>query len=235
MGLLIGFLAKPAINWIASQFKRKPSSNINWLWNEIHVGLDRVMKTTGSYVLPLVFAGQQIKGAHRDSQGRGAGIGADVNDIAGAMRGNFERLYNTILPSSIAWLDGHLMANEINPIKGRLHNDEKAIGGLENWADRMKAWRDDTVDPEIKDTRGFKTDFNKNLRPTVDQWVSWFRAPGDFGEWAAAPLIGPLVAYLKDPSHTGTRDGLTSVIIGVSPRLAKQCEAAVVAILNTGW
>jgi hypothetical protein len=221
------------VDWLVSQWGQTSSANpfdaITRLWSYCR----QLTLYIGDTLAALIQTGRLEKEAWVDAKDNAAHAADDMTNTAGASRGAFQHLFNRVLPASLAWLDGKLMTHEIVPIKQRLSADESDIRFLLGWRGQINFWRENTVDPTVIAYRNFWDYFKGKPRAAVDTWVGWFEHPGEFGTWAAAPMIGPLIGYLANPDHTGTRDNLTRIIVDVSPRVWRHVEAAAVAVLLT--
>ncbi len=132
-------------------------------------------------------------------------IGQDVKDTT-------ERIVQTILPHSMSWLSGYLVSHFISPLEARMSAAESNIRFLLGWRDQIDAWRKEFVDPNVELWVGFRQFFDGWPQGILFRWKDYFDNPDHFAQWAAAPLIGPLVAYLAAPEHKQTRDNLTEIM-----------------------
>lgn len=132
-------------------------------------------------------------------------IGQDVKDIT-------EHTYTIVIPHSLSWLAGYIVSHFIAPIEQRLNKDESDIRFLMGWRGQIDVWRHQFVDPNVERWVGFHEWFVTWPQSILFRWKGYFDHPDEFGSWAAAPIIGPLVAYLAAPEHKTTRDNLTRVM-----------------------
>lgn len=132
-------------------------------------------------------------------------IGQDVKDIT-------EHTYTIVIPHSLSWLAGYLVSHFITPILERLNKDESDIRFLLGWRGQIDVWRHRFVDPNVERWVGFHDWFVTWPQSILFRWKEYFDHPDEFGAWAAAPITGPLVAYLAAPEHKTTRDNLTRII-----------------------
>jgi len=132
-------------------------------------------------------------------------IGQNVKDIT-------EHTYTVVIPHSLSWLAGYIVSHFITPIEERLTKDESNIAFLLGWRGQIDTWRRDFVDPNVEKWVGWKQWFDGWPQSVVFTVKSWLDNPDVFAQWAAAPLIGPLVSYLAAPEHKTTRDNLTLII-----------------------
>lgn len=132
-------------------------------------------------------------------------IGQDVKDTT-------ERIVGTILPHSMAWLSGYLVSHFITPLQQAVAELKSNVAFLLGWRGQIDTWRKDYVDPHISDWITFDDFFYSWPLSILLMWKDWLAQPAGFGQWAAPPLIGPLVSYLAAPEHKQTRDNLTGII-----------------------
>lgn len=133
-------------------------------------------------------------------------IGQNVKDIV-------HHTYDVVIPHSLSWLAGYIVSHFITPIHERLDKDESNIRFLLGWRAQIVAWRNEFVDPNIELWVGFRKFFDGWPQGVLFRWHDYFEHPGNFADWAAPPLIGPLVSYLAAPEHKTTRDALASIMV----------------------
>lgn len=132
-------------------------------------------------------------------------IGQDVKDST-------ERIVQTILPHSMAWLSGYIVSHFVTPLQQRMDAAESSIRFLLGWRGQIDTWKNDWVTPHLTDWINFDDFFYTWPISVLMTWRDWFAAPDQFAQWAAAPLIGPLVSYLAAPEHKTTRDNLMAIV-----------------------
>lgn len=132
-------------------------------------------------------------------------IGQDVKDTT-------ERIVFTILPHSMAWLSGYLVSKFITPLQAAVAELKSSVAFLMGWRGQIDTWRKDHVDPELETWEQFHAYFIGWPTAVLAVLHDWLQYPDHFAQWAAAPLIGPLVSYLAAPEHKQTRDALTSIV-----------------------
>ena len=139
-------------------------------------------------------------------------IGNDMRGIEQIQEANWNNLFDTILPNSLKhaygvaqqWAIGYFsppitdLYNHINDLNRSRATDED---WLYNW-----------VIPTIRQLLVFRDDFFKGDQPAINVLNDWLAHPGHFGDWAAAPITGPLIAYLADDAHELSRDNLTGIV-----------------------
>jgi hypothetical protein len=133
-------------------------------------------------------------------------IGQDVKDTT-------ERIVQTILPHSMSWLSGYLVSHFITPLQSRMSAAESSISFLLGWRGQIDTWKNDYVNPHLADWIQFDDFFYAWPITILLTWQDWFNKPDGFAQWAAPPLIGPLVSYLAAPEHKQTRDNLASIMV----------------------
>jgi hypothetical protein len=132
-------------------------------------------------------------------------VGQDVKDIT-------TQTYTVVIPHSLSWLSGYIVSHFIAPIQDDIKTLKGKVNALTSWSATITSWRSNYVDPNLKTLIGFRAWFIGWPQAIMFTWQDWFAHPDHFAQWAAAPLVGPLIAYLADPSHKQTRDNLTDII-----------------------
>lgn len=132
-------------------------------------------------------------------------IGQDVKDTT-------ERIVDTIIPHSLAWLSGYIVSHFIVQLQAAVTSLENAVDSLTRNVDILRTWRSERVDPDLDAWEQFHAFFTGWPTSVLMTLHDWLEHPDHFAQWAAAPLIGPLVSYLAAPEHKTARDALTSVI-----------------------
>jgi hypothetical protein len=132
-------------------------------------------------------------------------IGEDVKDTT-------ERIVQTIIPHSMAWLSGYIVSHFISQLQAAVKELQSNVSFLMGWRNQIDAWRNEFVDPNVELWVGFRQFFDGWPQGILFRWKDYFDNPDHFAQWAAAPLIGPLVSYLAAPEHKQTRDNLTDII-----------------------
>lgn len=64
----------------------------------------------------------------------------------------------------------------------------------------LEAWKKNTVTPDLKKLMAFWHAWENQYKAPVVRWVSWFKQPKLFAQWAAMPLIAQLPITLKNAS-----------------------------------
>jgi hypothetical protein len=132
-------------------------------------------------------------------------IGQDVKDTT-------ERIVQTIIPHSMSWLSGYIVSHFITQLQQAVKELQSNVSFLMGWRNQIDAWRNEFVDPNVELWVGFRQFFDGWPQGILFRWKDYFDNPDHFAQWAAAPLIGPLVSYLAAPEHKQTRDNLTDII-----------------------
>lgn len=132
-------------------------------------------------------------------------IGQDVKDTT-------DRIVDTILPHSMSWLSGYIVSHFITQLQQAVSALQHDVAFLMGWRGQIDAWRHDFVDPNVTLWVGFREFFDGWPQGILFRWKDYFDNPDHFAQWATAPLVGPIVAYLADPAHKTTRDNLMKVI-----------------------
>lgn len=60
----------------------------------------------------------------------------------------------------------------------------------------LQKWEKHTVNPDLKRLMAFWHAWEKTYKAPVVRWVSWFKKPSLFAQWAAAPLVAQLPTTL---------------------------------------
>lgn len=182
--------------------------------NAVQVWLARTIEAIAQY------QGQE-QGAVQFSAQYARQIGHDFEEIEGYQIERWTRLLQVILPNSINYAVGYVYSDGVIPLR-------HAVGGLTQslklaWQDisKLDNWRTLTADPELSSLVAFQDMVTKNYLPAVDVLRDWLANPAHFGNWAAPPLIGPIIVYLANPQHQGSRDNFTLVLGGAWSEVAE--------------
>lgn len=133
-------------------------------------------------------------------------IGQDVKDIT-------EHTYGVVIPHSMSWLAGYLVSHFIAPLQERMSKAESDIRFLLGWRSQIDVWRHDFVDPNVEKWIGFHEWFTGWPQGVLFRWHDYFDNPAHFADWATAPLVGPIVAYLAAAEHRQSRDNLSRIMV----------------------
>jgi hypothetical protein len=155
-------------------------------------------------------------------------IGADVKNIT-------EHTYEVVIPHSLAWLKGDINRTLITPLWKYVIADHHLIEFLLGWRGQIDSWRHTWVDPELRDWHGFHKWFDTWPISVISTWRRWFAHPNEFGDWAAAPITGPLIGYLAEPAHVTSRDNLTQIVVDAMPDKFRHVERAMLSILESPY
>ena len=158
--------------------------------------------------------------AATDAAGQAERIGQDVKDIT-------EKLVDTIIPHSLSWAIGYVWSHGITPLGQRVEALEDTMLVVLARLDVLESWRVKFVDPNLTRWIGWHEWFSGWPQNVLFTWHDWFEHPAHFGQWAAAPVVGPLVAYLADREHKETRDNLTEIVLAAMSERPEQSWEAV--------
>lgn len=132
-------------------------------------------------------------------------IGADVKDIT-------EHTYTVVIPHSLSWLAGYIVSHWIDPLRADVAWLKDRVNFLLGWRGQIDSWRRNFVDPNVEKWVGFRQWFDTWPQSVLFRWHEWFARPDEFAQWAAPPLIGPLVSYLAAQGHEQARDNLSLIL-----------------------
>lgn len=135
-----------------------------------------------------------------------AAVGQDVNDITG-------HTYRVVIPHSLSWLAGYVVTTWIDPIRKDIDTVKSSVSFLMGWRGQIDTWRKDHVDPTLTKYLAFKTYFDGWPTTALTTLHGWLTKPAEFAQWAAPPLIGPIVSYIASPAHKQSRDVLTLALV----------------------
>lgn len=157
------------------------------------------------------YGGQEI-GAVQFSAQYAKQIGHDFEEIEGRQQERWNRLFEVIMPNSLAHAVGYVYSDGIVPLRHTVSSLSDSL--FQAWQNigNLNAWRNNVAQPELNDLESFKATFMRDYLPAIEILRDWLANPSHFGEWAAPPVIGPIVAYLADDSHKQTRDNLTDIL-----------------------
>ena len=144
-------------------------------------------------------------------------------------RNAWERLFTTIIPNSLRWLDGrtHQWVDakydwQINDFWHYWHNQW-------GWDTEFDGWRYGWVNPNLRHWILWFDTWHERVETVAFTWDEWFHHPDEFGEWGAPPLIGPTIAYYDKPEHKESRDNMTQIIVDATADMPHHVEGAIMA------
>lgn len=161
-------------------------------------------------VIGDVFAA--AKGAENYSEAWATEAGQQIAEMGQDIKQITEHTYQVVIPGSQSWLAGYVMVHWIDPIRSDLVALHKAVNQLGLAIAALQRWRQDRADPLLNQWAGFHAWFTGWPQGVLFRWHEWFAKPAEFGAWAAAPVAGPLIAYLADPQHKTSRDNLSAIM-----------------------
>ena len=144
---------------------------------------------------------------------------------------NWPWLLQTILPQSLRWLDGHTHQWVDRKYDWQISAFWRYFTDLFKWREAIRDWRNNWVDPNIKDWRNWHAWFTTYPRAVIEQWHAWLQHPAWFAEWAAPPLWTAMLNYIHPPKHKRLRDELARTVIVSSPDELRPLHDALMAIL----
>ena len=76
--------------------------------------------------------------------------------------------------------------------------NSKELAKLAKEVAALEAWKKKTVTPDLSKLLAFLAAWNKTYKAPVVRWVAWFKAPSQFAQWAAMPLVSQLPTTLSE-------------------------------------
>lgn len=139
-------------------------------------------------------------------------IGSDLIQIENSQQHRWNALLQTILPNTVRNAVGYVYSNGIDPLKRTVAVLQGQVNDLVKDVNSLLEWRENVADPQFTTLFDYDAVLTDTFAPGWRVLNDWLANPGDFGSWAAAPVIGPIVAYLADPAHSVTRDNLAAIL-----------------------
>lgn len=174
--------------------------------------IQSVSSAVNAVLMVILRVKQQEAGAWKYVQPLARDVGDELASMADDTQFVTERIVDTILPRSLAFLNGYIFSHGIVPLRNQVRSIEGEIGKLSGRVSVLEIWRKTYADPHIMDWRRFNSYFNTWPVDVLNTWHSWFGNPHLFGQWAAAPVVGPIVSYLAEADHQQTRDNLSLIM-----------------------
>lgn len=175
--------------------------------------IEAVNNWLGRTITAIADYDTQEMGAVQYSADAAQQIGHDLEQIQGTHQRYWNRLFDVILPHSLQHAFEYTRQWAIDYFSPPITQLENYVRDLLNRTSRLEGWERDVVDPDLSLLLNFRSDFFRGDQPSINVLIDWLRRPGDFGEWATPPIIGPVVAYLADPAHETTRDNLSRILV----------------------
>lgn len=200
---------------------------------EVKVGFIHIAEVIRNMAdaLSRLFGG--IRGAWQFAKPHTIGAAEAIGNTAYNQDQMWARLLDTILPHSLKWLDGALHKWAIGHFQPQINRLARSVKFLMGWRGQIDHWRKTQVDPELHKLMSFRKLILGWPMDILKTWRDWFAHPAHFAKWAAAPLIGPTLAYYADRKHKLSRDMLTATVVDATPDVWRHAEAATVRILLT--
>lgn len=203
--VLVGAL-RAGLAWLATQTIAGGIGAVKDALITLGRWVDWFMQVTGD-----VFAA--AKGAEDYSEAWATEAGQQVAELGSDVKQITEHTYQTVIPHSMSWLAGWLIAGPIDQLRLRIAQLQDQVNFLLGWRAQIDAWRHEFVDPNVEKWVGFRQWFDGWPQGILFRWHSWLQHPSEFGAWAAAPVTGPIIAYLADPDHQTSRDNLAAIMV----------------------
>lgn len=137
---------------------------------------------------------------------------AQIEEIGGAFRDTIHHTYEVVIPHSLSWLAGYVVAHWIDPLRRDIALLNHRVDDLAQRIASLEHWRAHTVDPILARLLNFQADVTDNYLPAVRILKDWLDHPDHLADWLAQWIVGPIVSYLADDLHKHTRDNLTLII-----------------------
>lgn len=201
IGAAVGILAGGLVNPTGAGSRPVTNDDLAGVWSDIQYRFTVIADVLKDADNQVANAGQAATEAATQAEV----IGQNVKDIT-------NRTYTVVIPHSMSWLAGYMVSHFITPLQVRMDTAESNIRFLLGWRGQIDNWRKTFVDPNVELWVGFRQFFDSWPQSILFMWKDWLENPDHFAQWAAAPLIGPLVSYLAATEHKQTRDNLTGII-----------------------
>lgn len=161
----------------------------------------------------LTFSGQQEQGSVQYSDQYATQIGHDFEQIEGTTENTISHVAFTILPNSLQYTVGYIVSRWIGPLQVRMTAAENFIQRVDDDVIAIHAWLFPYASNAVAEWYAFAKWWNANFAAPADTLIDWLKHPAHFGEWAAYPVLGPIIAYLQYPAHDEYRDALNTVVL----------------------
>lgn len=86
----------------------------------------------------------------------------------------------------------------------------------------LQAWRTNTVDPELKNWRGFYALWRDDYKPAVITLRRWLASPSLFAAWATPPILHRLPTVLNESTQ---RNSATAVTVALTHMMQNNPQA----------
>lgn len=188
---------------------KRTQGEIQGAWDAI----EAVNAWVGRVVTAIAGTQGQEQGAVQYSAQYAQQIGHDFEQIEGDWEAIFDRLLKVILPHSFSHLAGYISAVTMAPLRNAVKLLQGLVDKIAVQVQELLNWKQFTVTPALARFDTFLADFFKGDQPAINILNDWLTHPADFGQWAAAPVVGPIVAYLADETHDATTDNLSAIML----------------------
>lgn len=210
MGLLIDLIAAAASTLYEQIRKGISNATINNVAQYVNILAAWVQTLVNAFA----WVNAQENGAVQYSAAAAKQIGHDLEQIQGSQQAVWNRLIDTILPNTFRNAYRVTQQWAIDYFSPPITQLEDDMGQVLRRVSALETWVANYGTPNIQSLLQFRDDFFKGDQPAINVLNDWLSHPGVFGDWAAAPITGPVIAYLADPKHKTSRDNLTAIIGG---------------------
>lgn len=145
----------------------------------------------------------------------------------------WERLFNTIIPNSLSWLDGRTHQWVDTKYDWQINAFWNYWRAQWKYDEAVTRWADTWVDPNLQHWITWFDTWHTRVENVSFTWTEWFKHPDQFGDWGAPPLIGPTIEYYTKPEHKPSRDNMTQIIVDATADMPEHVEGAIMAWLLT--
>lgn len=194
-------------------FQYLQAQAINGKFSNATAMIEAVNNWVGRVITAIADVQGQEQGAVLWSATDAKQIGHDFEQIEGDWESNFDRLLDTILPQSFKHLVGYVYSDGIVPLRVAMRATQDSIVTVTGRVNTLFAWRNTYVDPLLEGYQQFIAWWDANFSAPALTLIDWLDHPGNFGTWAAPPIVGPLIAYLADATHQQSRDNLAKIMV----------------------
>lgn len=168
--------------------------------------------------------------AYADPRMKDLALGA--GNLGYIERNAWERLFNTIIPNSLSWLDGRTHQWVDTKYDWQLNDFWKYWRAQWAYDAAVTKWADTWVDPNLQHWIIWFDTWHDRVETVAFTWSEWFHHPDQFGDWGAPPLIGPTIRYYGAPEHRESRDNMTQIIVDATADIPNHVEGAIMAWLT---
>jgi hypothetical protein len=158
-----------------------------------------------------VFA--DVYAAWQKADDAGKQIGHDFEQVEGDIEADFDYVVNTILPHSLQYLYGLIVSKNLHGISTDITDLTNQLKTLTTTVKKDDDWIDQTGKPDLSKLLAWMQYVQTHDQPAIDVLIKWLASPSTFGQFAAAPIVGPLIQYLAASAHSESRDNMMLVIM----------------------